>query len=1167
MVLPTYPWRRQRYWTDVVATQPAGPRLHPLVHRRLASALEQVIFESQLSANSPAYLADHRVFGRVILPASAYLEMALAVGRSVLGREPLTISEVSIQQALVLEDAPCTVQVIITPGERAYHFELFSLAYDEKWIRHASGRMSGGAPRPKHPVASVDLQALQAQYPETVDLETYHQRFTERGMAYGPAFQAIDALYASATEPSAALARVCLPKAAMVPGEGGVYHLHPVLLDACLRVSEALFHDLDADRLYLPFGVTALHVWAALKNTVWVQATGTQQADTDTRVVDLELFDEDGTRVATIDGLQLRAASVAVLQRQDDLARQSSNVLTEWLYELTWQPKSRSESQSEGRSGTWLILADDRGVGARLAEQLEQQNESCLLVFSGSDYQRVAPGRYQLNPTRPSEFEQLLTHALPEAPAGVIHLWGLAAQEGEYASGVASALHLVQALNRTSITVPIWVVTTGAKVVEPVDQGAPSIWQTPLWGLGRVIQAEHPELACICVDLGPQAEELPLLVHALRSHDGENQIAFRQGQRYVARLTRVDGVESEPPRVHSDASYLVTGGLGALGLQMARHLVAEGARHLLLTGRRGVTSAEQQAAIQQLEAEGAQVQVIQADVSNPAEVTKLLARAGLMKPLRGVIHAAGVLDDGMLMQQTPERFEHVAAPKVQGAWHLHTQTLEHPLDFFVLFSSVASLMGSASQANYAAANAFMDGLAHARRASGRPALAINWGPWGDVGMAAAEPVKRRLANEGWDTITSQQGWQITHALLQHDIAQAGVLPIDWATFVQQVPGAAQSPLLSILTEQVKLTAPQLSSTSKGHAIAEQLQTVSPDERQELLVAYIQERTAQTLRVPVAQLDEQESLSQLGIDSLIAVELRTWVRNDLDLDVPVEHFLTTPTISDLAATIGGQLSSVAPGASPTVAFPPSSWVTYPRPHRQAQVRLFCFPYAGGGASIYRDWAEALPSEIELCPIQLPGREERLREALFTDLASLVDALLPILHPHLHKPFAFFGHSMGAVISYEVARQLQKQHDREPIRLLISSRSAPQRSITATPLRFLPAGSFMDELQRLYGAVPEVIRQNAELQNVFLPILRADVTLLETHIHVPGEPLHCPISVFGGTEDPSVTHEALAAWREHTSASFEQHLFPGDHFYLNHAREALTDIITRALLTHT
>ena len=1138
VTLPTYPWRRQRYWRDVAAARPVGPALHPLLHRRLASALKSVIYEAQLSAASPAYLADHVVFGQVVLPASAYVEMALAAGRHLLGGEAFTLSDIAFEQALALADEPCAAQLILTPDGHGHRFEWFSLAPDETWSRHASGRLGAAL---EGPGAQVDIPALQAQYTEAVDAHAYHQGFAVRGMAYGPAFQALDALYLAPARPGTALAHVSLPKAAILPGESGAYHAHPVLLDACLRVSEVLFPDLDADQVYLPFGIAALHVWALITESVWVQASVAQPGDAETRVVDLRLFDADGAPLAAIEGLMLRAASAA-LKRRAEAARQSADVLSDWLYQLAWRPKPQAASQTT--SGAWCILADNRGVGARLAALLEQREETCQLVFRSRDMS--------------DEFEPLLSEAQPLA--GVVYLWGLSACEESYLSILDGALRLAQAVCRTGVAAPLWLVTAGAQVVEPVDQHAPSLWQTPLWGLGRAMQVEYPELACICADLGPEAEELPLLVEALRAHDGEPQIALRHGQRHVARLSRMILTAPEAPwrlPPNSESCYLITGGLGALGLQIAEQLVATGARHLLLTGRRGATTPEQQAAIQRLEGQGAQVDVIQADVAKADDVMRLLMHA--TKPLRGIIHAAGVLDDGMLMQQTTERLARVAAPKVHGAWHLHRQTLEQPLDFFVLFSSVASLLGSAGQANYAAANAFMDGLAHDRRANGRPALAINWGPWGEAGMAAAEPVKRRLAHDGWETITSEQGWRITRALLQHGVTQAGVLPIDWDTFMQRVPGAARSPVLSEVLDSVMQAAPPQRAN-----IAEQLQTASPDTRQKLLLGYLQERAAQALRLPLAQLDAQEALSQLGMDSLIAVELRAWARHDLDVDLPVERFLTAPTLGALVDAIDQQLAAAAPEPAPIAASPASRWVRRPWSRPQARIRLFCFPYAGGGVSVYRGLGDALPDAIELRPIQLPGREDRLQEAPFTDLSLLIETLLPELRPHLDRPFAFFGHSMGAALAYESARRLRAQASIEPAHLMLSARAAPQWVRPAAALRLLPDAAFLEELHRLYGAVPEVIRQNAELRSLFLPILRADVSLLETYDYAPGEPLHCPITVFGGEQDPSAPPDALAAWREHTRGAFAQYMYPGDHFYIHHTWAALSAIIAQALM---
>ena len=1181
IVLPNYPWRRQRYWIDVdnKAAMQVGPVLHPLLQRCMPSALKSIIFESQLSAANPAYLADHVAFGNVILPASAYLEMALMVAKQLLNSDRAVVSDISIQQALILTDEPSTLQFIVTPDDQAYRFELFSLsdrASNDQWISHATGKISR-LDSSQTQRSNLTLESLKSQYSKQISLEDYQQSFTERGMDYGPAFQATEALYYSPEAPNTALAHVRLPKMAKASGSAQAYHLHPVLLDACFRVSEALFENQDKDKLYLPFGITTLQ-WlnsptSEVLSELWVKATGTQQENT--RIVDLQLFNGAGRLIARVDGLMLRAASVAALhyQTQTDSAKQTPDVLTQWLYQLSWQAQNIQSPPTPNAksSGVWLILADTKGIGEELATMLEAQNESCLIAFAGADYQRMAANHYQLNPNNAVEFERLLNHALPGALpqtlAGIIHLWSLSFPEQDYLSAPVAVLHLLQALNRLGKTAPLWLITNGTQALNQTGQNTQALWQSSLWGLARVIQAEHPELSCVCVDLGEEIKELPLLLNELHFNDGENQIALCGGQRYVARLTPLDLTEESPPltmEIYNDACYLITGGLGALGLTIAEHMVTAGARHLILSGRSGAVSEQQQVALKRLQASGAEVQVIQADVANAEDVAKLLTQA--KHALRGVIHAAGVIDDGMLTQQTAQRFEKVAAPKVQGAWHLHTQTQEHPLDFFVMFSSVASLMGSTGQANYAAANAFMDSLAHYRQSIGLPALAINWGPWGDVGMAASEPVKRRLANEGWDTISSQQGWQIMQVLLPYNISQAGVLPIDWTQFMRQVAGAAQSPMLARLNQQVATNSDQ--TLSSNHQIIGQLASAAANQRVSLLNTYLQERVAQTLQVSVTQLDDQQSLSNLGIDSLTSVELRAWVRSDLEVDIPLEHFLTTPTISDLAALINDQLNvdstQQAEAADVTTTNEKSGWITRPNPNPHAQLRLFCFPYAGGSASAFRDWAKALPAEIELCPIQLPGREERLKEELFTDLSILVNALLPELRPQLDKPFAFFGHSMGAMISYEVVRQLQQHDDPLPLHLFLSSRAAPQIVNNSTSLRFLPDQEFIDELQRLYDAVPEAIQQSKELQELFLPILRADVALLETHNWVSGATLKCPISVFGGEQDRSINHAALAAWSKQTDAKFAQHMFSGGHFYLNNHVAAIVETITRELL---
>ena len=239
-----------------------------------------------------------------------------------------------------------------------------------------------------------------------------------------------------------------------------------------------------------------------------------------------------------------------------------------------------------------------------------------------------------------------------------------------------------------------------------------------------------------------------------------------------------------------------------------------------------------------------------------------------------------------------------------------------------------------------------------------------------------------------------------------------------------------------------------------------------------------------------------------------------------------------------------------------------WLACPRPNPQANLRLFCFPYSGAGASIYYPWSDTLPATIEVCPIQLPGRETRLAEPPFTRLPPLVKAAAQALLPHLDKPFAFFGHSLGALVSFELARHLQRQRGPRPVHLFASGHSAPQLPDRDPPIHALPEPEFVARLRHLNGMAKEVL-ENAELMQLLLPILRADFEICETYVYEAGEPLDCPVSAFGGLRDEYMSREGLEAWRKHTIASFSLRMFPGDHFYLNTDRLLLLRALAQDL----
>jgi acyl carrier protein len=343
-------------------------------------------------------------------------------------------------------------------------------------------------------------------------------------------------------------------------------------------------------------------------------------------------------------------------------------------------------------------------------------------------------------------------------------------------------------------------------------------------------------------------------------------------------------------------------------LQVGKWLGAQGARHLALVGRRA-PGPEAENTIAALREQGVDVRVLSANIASPADVARILATITTDQPLRGVFHAAGVLDDGVLAQQSWERFARVFAPKVDGAWLLDQQTRGMGLDMFVLFSSAAALLGAPGQANYAAANAVLDALAQRRRAAGEPALSINWGAWSEVGMAAAMAAReqQRTAMRGMGSIAPAEGLQALELLLRQDEPQVGVLPMNWPILLAQIPADNPPPLLEVLARLERRGAASTGMTQLNASFADTFAATAPEERAGLVVAEMQRQVAEVLGIGLAELPNPiQTLSDLGLDSLMAVELKNRVQTRLGVIMPVAAFLEGPSITELAQQIADRL---------------------------------------------------------------------------------------------------------------------------------------------------------------------------------------------------------------------------------------------------------------------
>lgn len=590
-----------------------------------------------------------------------------------------------------------------------------------------------------------------------------------------------------------------------------------------------------------------------------------------------------------------------------------------WLYTLEWRAKPLAAS-TIGGAGQWVVLVDEAGAGERLAELLEAAGGACLRVRRGDVTEQLAPDLWTVSASSVRELAAWwAARAAERGPVrGVIHMWSLTptangqdALDAALAQGVESALSFLQVIVEAESPAPprLWLVTRGAVSVGEDDPvRAPE--QAPLWGLGRVVVLEHREVWGGLVDLPADSEDgLPALVAQLLGGDDEDQVAVRAAGRFVPRLVRHRAAE-RPVSGSAPGTVLITGGLGALGLHVARWLVESGARHLCLISRRGATTPEAASAVASLVALGASVTVLQADVADAAAMRAVFAEIDArLPPLSGVIHTAGVLDDGLLMRQSAARFAKVFAPKIRGTWNLHTLTQDRPLQFFVMFSSMAAILGAPGQGNYAAANAFLDAFALHRRARGLPAHSVNWSAWREGGMAGAQLLES-LEKHGMHPLAPAMAVQCLTPILAGAAAQVMVVDADWSRFRGIYESEGERPLLAEMPRAL-VSAP----VAHESTLIEQLRSVDARERAPRMKQWLQRSVAEIMGFEgPEQVELGKGFFEMGLDSLMAMELHRRLHQALSVSLRTTVIFNHPSVAALSDFLIEELA-LGPSAKP------------------------------------------------------------------------------------------------------------------------------------------------------------------------------------------------------------------------------------------------------------
>ena len=850
IVLPTYPFQRRRFWgpDKPRAAHAQHHTAHPSLGETvsLAGTTNESRFESFVEPDSPPWLPDHEVMGQVVMPGAAFVELALAA------TEMAELHDVKFEQPLRPIARTAMQTVIKTDADKKRVIETFSCpAESPAWTRHFTATTSPSAASTVEAQVQdepkLSLEQIRSQDSETVTAESFYAGMAELGLNYGPNFQTIQTLNVNESGVLATLATQSDIRGYLIP---------PPLLDGAIHSLAVGLLKEDGDSLFLPVGMKRVRLLAEVKEELICYAKWTQP-DGELRTADLTLMDNEGNLVGEIESLQVRQTSRSALRQL------SGSGSARLLYEMQWQ-KFRLPAPSETKRN-WLIVGDRKGVVERLTEAGHAVQSVELKTSDGEliDWDQAIDAE--------------------QAPSGILWDFTNDAAEGDLLSADETSTHdhcqailsLATTLAEKNIrTIECGLQLLTSNAVDSSDASAEGAAVDPnqakYLGLGRVLGAEQPEFRCRLIDVDTFSEETDAaLFEFLVTETKESQFAIRDGQFQVPRLKQVKLPKSDASFTASpDAAYLITGGLGMLGRQAAKWLADHGAGQIVLVSRRQPDEATQ-TFLDSIVETGCIVTVASADFSDRNSVESLFSNFAdpnhNWKPLKGVIHAAGVLDDGLIGDQTWERFEKVLAPKITGGRLLHEFTKDLSLDFFVLYSSAASVLGSPGQSNYATGNSYLDGLAWYRRSLGLPAISINWGPWTE-GMAADPMIAKRLALQGITALSVLEAHDAMEKMIVGNLVQTTVMDVDWRRMVMGLGNETPSLLDGL--------APARRRSQGGDSeFVAKLKKMQPAAARELMVKTIGEQLQTILSTPeLPQTDRP--LIELGLDSLMAVEFGT-----------------------------------------------------------------------------------------------------------------------------------------------------------------------------------------------------------------------------------------------------------------------------------------------------
>lgn len=883
--LPTYPFEKTRFWLQDAETAPVPGETAELTVRPMPLPIDDAFFSVDYPAQGPL-IRDHQVHGLAIMSGATLMDAVVAVARDLGGNGPVKIREFTVEEALVVpEDRPPRVQVQLSPeAGDVRSFRIISQAQGDaqSFTVHASGMLVVTGNRASS--SRVSLETLKARCRTRTDMAAIHRTLYERGFTIGPAYLWLESVLTGDGEALATL------RPAAIDEEPRSGRMHPGLIDSCAQLIAACI-PLPTDGIFIFLGYETFCFYGVAAGPLHCHfRLDPNGPGEEIRSGAFRLFTDQGRMVAEATGVQVKSAPASTL------ARTAEKVMGDWLHTVEWV--DGPPVPGAVFSGNWLVISPSPSQGAPLLEVIRSTDASAHFLPMAATDAGMAGFEAALHDqlTRGHGLGGILVDVTPVAEE----------MGGSWTGPLLTALALAK--SDPGLDGGIRLVTMGSQSLLPGDRPDPV--QAGIWAGFHVLMNESNGRVRGLMDLSTLEDFFAAA--AFLMDPPEPRMAVRNGGVKVPRLTHEPAqYDGGAGTMAVDGTWMITGGLGGLGMRLAKWLVDRGVKRLLLLNPSPPDRAVAMA-IKGLNKAGAQVSALQVDVMDKRALTRVFET--LMDEsttLGGVCHLAGRVDDGFLAGQTPERLAGVIRPKVMGAAHLDQLTRTYPVRHFILFSSISALAGTPGQTGYALANAYLDGLAARRRADGLPALSLNWGAFSDAGMAAraSDGARARWTAAGIPMMPPDMGFSLIPRVLAAGHPRAVACAGKWHLFATRMLNAPDDPFFARFAPG-KPAGEALDRPATG--LGQQLRDGDDSRNTESVEKHLREYIGKTLWIDPSTPPAIDSpIMTLGLDSLMIVELRNQLRTDPGVDIPLALFLKNPDIRTLAREILDALSGETP----------------------------------------------------------------------------------------------------------------------------------------------------------------------------------------------------------------------------------------------------------------